>query len=137
MTNELLEAIRKDIRLRGYSISTEKTYLIWIRRFLFFIGDQDPFAASPQRIADYLTYLAVERHISPNSQKVVLNALIYFFTKYMKRQVGDLGFKLATRQRYIPAVLTPGEVKRILAQLAGRNRLIIELRSVDFICIIR
>ncbi|GAB5499459.1 MAG: integron integrase [Pseudohongiellaceae bacterium] len=127
MSHKLLEAIRRDIRLRGYSISTEKTYLTWIRRFLFFIGDQDPFAASPQCISDYLTYLAVERHISANSQKVVLNALVYFFTKYMKRPVGDLGFKLANRQRYIPAVLTPGEVRRILAQLAGRNRLIIEL----------
>jgi len=31
-----LESIRKEIRLRGYSIRTEKTYLYWVRHYIIF-----------------------------------------------------------------------------------------------------
>ena len=108
-------------------MSTEKTHLLWLRRYFRFLQGDDPAVAKPERISDYLTYLAVERHVSTNSQKVVLNALVFFYVKVLGQEIGDLGFRLANRQRYIPTVLTPDEVRRIMAQLEGRNRLIIEL----------
>ena len=127
MSNEILETVRRNIRLRGYSMGTEKTYINWIRRFLFFTSNESPESIDPQRIGEYLSYLANERHVSVNTQKVVLNALVFYFEKFLKRKVGNLGFTLATRQRYLPTVLTVEEVKSILDQLEGRNRLIIEL----------
>lgn len=33
-----LETVRENIRLRGYSLRTEQTYLHWIRRFILFNG---------------------------------------------------------------------------------------------------
>lgn len=127
MTDEIIERVRKDIRMRGYSMGTEKTYLIWIRRFLQFSGGEDPLTMAPDRISDYLTFLATKRAVSVNTQKVVLNALVFFFQKHMRREVGDLGFTLATKQRHLPTVLSVNEVRRILEQLEGRNKLIIEL----------
>lgn len=127
MQNEILESVRRDIRLRGYSIGTEKTYLLWIRRFLYFNKGVEVESIQPDRISDYLSFLASERHVSVNTQKIALNALVYFFNKFLKREVGELGFRLATRQRQLPAVLSKDEVKRIVEQLSGRNRLIIEL----------
>jgi integron integrase len=127
MDMEILNELRNEIRKRGYSLSTEKTYSLWVRRYLYFLKGEDPRKVSPDRISDYLTYLAVERHVTVNTQKVVLNALVFLYTKFFRIEVGDLGFKLASRQRYVPTVLTPAEVRLILAQLEGRNRLIIEL----------
>lgn len=127
MSDELIDKVRGEIRKRGYSMSTEKTYVLWLRRYFRFLQGDDPAVAKPERISDYLTYLAVERHVSTNSQKVVLNALVFFYVKVLGQEIGDLGFRLANRQRYIPTVLTPDEVRRILAQLEGRNRLIVEL----------
>ena len=127
MNEEVIESLRKNIRLRGYTMGTEKTYILWVKRFLHFCGNQDPAEISPTKISDYLTFLATKRNVSVNTQKVVLNALIFFFVKFLKREVGDLGFQLASRQRYIPVVLTQPEVLKILHQLEGRNRLIIEL----------
>ncbi len=126
MSEEVLEAVRQDIRMRGYSMSTEKTYVLWISRFLRF-AKEDPYEMDPKRIGDYLTFLANQYHISVNSQKVVLNALVFFFAKFMKREVGQLGFALASKQRMLPAVLTPQEVGSVLDQVEGRNRLILEL----------
>jgi len=127
MASEFIELVRNDIRLRGYSFSTEKTYLLWIRRFIYFTNMQHPREVDIGKIGEYLTYLACERHVSVNTQKVALNALVYLFQKCLKREVGDLGFKLATKQRQLPTVLTQREVGQILGQLSGRNRLIIEL----------
>lgn len=127
MSQEFIELVRENMRLRGYSMATEKTYILWIKRFLDFTEDQHPQEIAPSRITDYLSYLANKRHVSVNTQKTVLNALVYLFQKYLRRKVGDLGFTLASKQRQLPTVLTPREVQSILSQLVGRNRLIIGL----------
>lgn len=127
MGSRFLEAVRDDIRLRGYSMSTEKAYLLWIRRFIYFTGNQHPANVDVGQITAYLTYLAVQRKVSSNTQKVALNALVFLFQKYLKREVGNLGFTLARKQRYVPTVLTVDEVRKVLAQLEGRNKLIIQL----------
>ena len=36
MKSQFIESIRRDIRLRGYSIRTEKGYLYWIKYFIRF-----------------------------------------------------------------------------------------------------
>ena len=127
MSQEVLEAVRRSIRMRGYSMGTEKTYLLWIRRFLLFVRISDPMQIPPAKIAEYLTFLATKHNVSINSQKVVLNALVFFFKKHLKREVGELGFTLATKQRHLPTVLSPAEVRRILNHLSDRHKLIIEL----------
>lgn len=127
MGSRFLQDVRNGMRVRGYSLATEKTYVLWIRRFIHFTGDAHPAEVEITRITDYLSYLAVQRHVSINTQKTALNALVYLFAKHLGREVGDLGFKLARKQRHLPSVLTVGEVRKILSQLSGRNKLIIQL----------
>jgi integron integrase len=122
-----IESVRGNMRLRGYSLATEKTYLLWIKRFIYFCEFQHPQNIEVKKIEVYLTCLATEWNVSVNTQKVVLNSLVYLFERYLKREVGDLGFKLASKQRNLPVVLSKTEVKLILNQLQDRNRLIIEL----------
>ncbi len=35
---KLLDKVRQRIRLKGYSIRTEKSYVSWIKRFILFHG---------------------------------------------------------------------------------------------------
>jgi len=127
MSSAFIEEVRANIRLRGYSLATEKTYLLWIRRFIYFTGNQHPVDVEISQIQAYLTYLATERSVSANTQKVALNSIVFLFQKFLRREVGQLGFKLATKQRTIPTVLSVPEVARVLDQLEGRNKLIIQL----------
>jgi integron integrase len=127
MPSQFLADVRSDIRLRGYSFATEKTYLLWIRRFIYFTDKQHPAEVDVSEITRYLTYLAVECHVTANTQKVALNALVFLFQKYLKREVGDLGFRLATKQRSVPTVLSVSEVTRIINVLKNRNRVIVSL----------
>lgn len=127
MASEFLEQVRSNMRLRGYSLSTEKTYLLWIRRFIHFTGNEHPATVPLTQVGAYLTYLAVEQGVSVNTQKTALNSLAYLFEKFIKREMGDLGFRLATKQRTLPNVLSVDEVRLVLAQLSGRNKLILQL----------
>lgn len=127
MRSPFLEEIRRDMRLRGYAIKTEKTYLHWILRYIYFINRRHPAEASSDEVRNFLTYLAADRKVSVNTQKVALNSLNYLYSKFMTIDLGDLNFTPASKQRSLPTVLSANEVKRILMHLEGRNRLIIQL----------
>ena len=38
----LLDRVRESIRVRQYSMSTEKSYVAWIRRYILFHGKRHP-----------------------------------------------------------------------------------------------
>lgn len=54
-----LESIRQVMRTKHYSIQTEKTYLLWIKRFILFNKKQHPKNMGEQEVTNFLTYLAV------------------------------------------------------------------------------
>jgi len=124
LRSPFLTGVREDIRQRGYSLATEQTYVLWIKRYILFCDKQHPREAGPGRIKDYLTFLAVQWHVSANTQKVALNALVFLYKKHLRIPVGDLHFTIASKQRQLPTVLSQSEVGRILHQLQGVNRLI-------------
>jgi integron integrase len=126
-TSPFLNMVRKEIRLRGYSLRTEKSYLFWIKQFILFHGKRHPNDMGADEVKAYLTWLAVKRDVAVNTQKVALNAVVFLYHKVLKQELGDLGFTLATKQRHLPSVLTPAEIALILQHLGCRDRLIIEL----------
>ncbi len=127
MASQFLRDLSASMRLRGYSLKTEKTYLLWIRRFIYFIGKKHPADVASSEVTRYLTYLAVECHVTANTQKIALCALVYLYEKHLKRELGELGFRPARKQRSLPTVLSRQEIASILAQLEGRNKLILQL----------
>lgn len=122
-----LEQVRKEIRLRGYSIRTEKTYLLWIKRYILFHQKNHPADMGPEQVKEFLSWLANQQHVAINTQKTALSALAFLYHKILKIELGELGFKQAKRPRRLPVVLTPAEVNSILSQLEGRHKLIISL----------
>lgn len=127
MSSPFLESVRRDIRLRGYSIRTEKAYLYWIRQYIHFHNKQHPTTLGNSEVKLFLSHLANERHVAVNTQKVALNALVFLYHQILQQDLGELGFTLATKQRSLPVVLSQEDISKILEQLQGRNRLIIEI----------
>lgn len=127
MPSPFIESLRREMRLRGYSIRTEKTYIHWIKQYIYFIRKRHPAELGSAEVVAFLSMLANERHVAINTQKIALNALVFMYHKVLKQPLGDLGFTLASKARSLPTVLTPDEVYKVVLQLEGRNRLIIEL----------
>lgn len=122
-----IESIRRTMRLRGYSIRTEQSYLYWIRYYIRFHKYKHPKEMDRDEVIQFLDHLASDRHVTVNTQRIALNSLNFLYTKIMDKPMQDLGFKLATKPRHLPTVLTVLETTQILEQFSGVNRLIIEL----------
>lgn len=82
-----LEQLRGEMRLRGYSIRTEKTYLFWIRQYIFYNAKRHPRDMGVEEVKAFLTWLATHRHVAVNTQKVALNALVFLYHKVLKQGV--------------------------------------------------
>lgn len=122
-----IESIRSEIRLRGYSLRTEKTYIYWIKQFIFFNDKRHPREMGAEEVKSFLSWLSVTRHVAVNTQKVALNALVFLYQKVLKQELGELGFQPARKQQRLPVVLTTEEVFKIIEQLSDRNKLIIQM----------
>lgn len=127
MNSPFLQQVRDEIRFLGYSIRTEKTYLLWIKRYILYHNKRHPAQMGPPEIKDFLSHLATQRHVAVNTQKVALNSLAFLYQKVLKVELGDLGFALATKQQHLPSVLSKAEVAAILLRLNPRDRLIVSL----------
>ncbi len=127
MPSPFLESVRAACRLRGYSLQTEKTYLHWIRRFILFNNKAHPSSCGAVEVEAFLTHLACDRGVTANTQKVVLNALVFLYKHVLGHELGKLAFSLSRKQRQLPVVLSREEVAAIFAQLSGRDLLIFQL----------
>jgi len=58
---KLLDIIRDKIRFKHYSLSTEKTYLYWIKYYILFHKKRHPIEMTKPEIEQFLTYLANEK----------------------------------------------------------------------------
>lgn len=114
--------------VRRYSRRTITSYLYWIKYFIVFHNKQHPEHLSEEDIEQFLTFLAVDRHVSAATQGVALNALVFLFTKFLNRSLADIGdFRRSSRQRKLPVVLTQDEVRQFLGQLSGTQKLMASL----------
>jgi integron integrase len=122
-----LQAVSEDIRLRGYSIRTEHSYLYWIKSFILFHQKKHPQQMGAEEVKNFLSWLANHRHVAVNTQKVALNALVFLYHKFLKLELGELGFKHAMKQRSLPVVLSSAEVAAVLQHLKGLPLLVVSL----------
>ena len=59
-----VEELKRILRLKHYSIRTEKTYLGWLGRFYRFTGGKNIDQLSDHDIEQFLTHLAVDRKVA-------------------------------------------------------------------------
>lgn len=127
-SSPFLNSIREFMLVRRYSRRTIDTYLHWIKYFIVFNNKKHPEVMGDAEVAAFLTHLAVQRNVSPSTQSIALNALVFLYAKVLEKPLGDIGeFNRSTRQRKLPTVLTQGEIARLLAQLNGVDLLMASL----------
>jgi integron integrase len=120
----LLDRVRAEIRARHYSPRTEKAYVGWIRRFIVFHGMRHPDTLDARQVADYLSHLASQRHVSASTQNQAFSALLFLYREVLQRNLEGLdGVVRARRPQRLPLVLAPSEVKAVLDHMQGVPRL--------------
>lgn len=112
-----LSRVRDCIRMRQLAYATEKTYCYWIRFFIRQQAIRHPDEMDGDRVTEFLTFLAVQRNVSPNTQNQAFNALLFLFKHVLLRPLENIQAVRARERRRVPVVLTSGEVARVLAHM--------------------
>jgi integron integrase len=113
-----INEIRIVLRSQHYAVRTEDTYLEWVKRYLVFTRPKGRDDLNRASVEDFLSYLAVVRKVTANTQNQALNALVFVFREVLKRDLGELGsVSRAGERRRLPVVLTKSEIRRLLDQL--------------------
>lgn len=119
---KLLDQIRQAIRTRHYSYMTEKAYVSWTKRFIFFHNKRHPAEMGETEIAQFLSALAQEKHVSASTQNQALNALLFLYHEVLGKEIGYVsGVVRAKRPIRLPVVLSRQEVKSVLSSLSGNE----------------
>jgi integron integrase len=112
---KLLDQVRQAIRMRHYSYMTEKAYVGWIKRFIFFHNKRHPVEMSEAEIARFLSSLATDSKVSASTQNQALNALVFLYSEVLNKKIGLIeGVVRAKRPQRLPIVLTKDEVKKVI-----------------------
>lgn len=126
---KLLDQVREVMRLKHYSIRTERSYCDWIRRYVKFHGmkSRADLEEAEARIELFLSDLAVNGKVAVATQNQAFNALLFLYHQVLHQQLGNIQAVRATRPQRVPVVLTPDEVKQVIAGLGGTPQLVVKL----------
>jgi len=116
----LLARVREALRVRQYSPRTERAYVGWIKRFIFFHGVRHPDEMGEREVGQFLTSLATESKVSASTQNQALCALLFLYRQVLGRQL-DCKYNVvaAKRPQRVPLVLSRQDVAAILRHLHG------------------
>jgi len=123
----LLDHVRDVIRLKHYSIRTEKAYVNWIRRYILFHNKRHPKEMRSRKILglrlglssgayrnqrrrieikDFLTHLTVNERVAASTQNQAFNALLFLYCEVLKIQLDDsINAVRAKKPKRLPTVL--------------------------------
>jgi integron integrase len=125
---KLLDKVRQSIRLKGYSIRTEKTYTSWIKRFILFHDKRHPNEMGKPEIEAFLTHLAVNRNVAASTQNQAFNAILFLYNhvldKEMPQGINALRSKKPVR---VPTVMTREETLNLIGVMRGTHQLMAKL----------
>ena len=120
----LLDRVREAIRTRPYSRRTEKAYVHWIKRYIFFHGKRHPLEMGAAEVTAFLTALAVQSKVAASTQNQALSALLFLYREVLGVELPWLDDVVrAKRPLRLPVVLTRDEVRAVLQRLDGLPRL--------------
>ncbi|MCX6170592.1 MAG: integron integrase [Ignavibacteriales bacterium] len=125
---KLLDQVRITLRTNHYSRKTEESYTSWIKQFIIFNNKTHPQELGPEEIKNFITHLAVKRHVSSSTQNQALQGILYLYKNILKKEVGWIDdIKHAARVKHLPVVFSKSEVIKIFEHLEGIPRLVVSL----------
>jgi hypothetical protein len=105
---KLLDQVRDFMRFKHYSLRTEKSYISWIKRYIFFHHKRHPKDMGLVEIEKFLTHLAVEEKVSSAIQNQAFNAILLLYGQVLEISLDDqkISAVRAGRKKNMPVVLT-------------------------------
>ncbi|MDO6688113.1 MULTISPECIES: integron integrase [unclassified Agarivorans] len=128
MSSPYLCFVEEKMRTRRFRESTIRSYSLWIKRFILFNQKRHPSDMHNHQVEAFLTHLANERNLAPQSQAVALNALVFLYNEVVNNPLSlTMDFRQSKRHAKLPVVLTNAEVTSLLNALSPPHLLMAQL----------
>lgn len=125
---KLLDQVIARLRVKHYSLRTEKSYVDWIKRYIFHHGKRHPKDMGAAEVESFLSHLAVARNVSASTQNQAKSALLFLYKEVLGLDLPWLdNVTQAKTPKRMPVVLTQSEVQALLTRLDGTLWLIASL----------
>jgi integron integrase len=125
---KLLEQVAARMRVKHYSLRTEKSYVDWIKRYIWHHGKRHPKDLGAAEVEAFLSHLAVTRNVSASTQNQAKSAILFLYKEVLGVQLPWLdNVTQAKAPKRLPVVLTRDEVQALLNRLDGTMWLLVSL----------
>ena len=118
LCERMRDAVRNAGARRGLALKTRKAYSGWVCRFGIWAG-------SRERVLDqkegrtWLQQLITDEGKAYSTQKVALNALVFFYREVCGHEEVDLQVRFRKTEKRVPVVLSISEVLALIDRLDG------------------
>lgn len=117
---KLLDQVQAVLRVKHYSIRTERVYLDWIKRYILFHHKTHPAQMGAAEVEAFLSHLAVAGNVAASTQNQAKSALLFLYREVLVIELPWLdNVTQAKMPQRLPVVLTVSEVKSVLNRLDG------------------
>jgi integron integrase len=124
----LWDRIAIAVRSKGYSLSTERTYVHWAKRFVAWNGKRHPSTMGAAEVQAFLNHLAVDQNSAPSTCKQALCALLFLYAHVQRTPLPHMDLNRPKSQPRLPVVLSVQEVRNLLAHTSGVSGLVLRLQ---------
>ena len=121
---KLLDKVRQCIRLKGYSIRTEKLYVSWIKRFILFHGKRRPQDMGKHEIEACLSDLVMKHNVASSTQNQAFNAILFLYNHVLDADMPeDINALRSKKPLRVPTVMTREETLKVIGMLDSTHQL--------------
>lgn len=127
-STKLIEKVRGKLRLKRYSVNTERTYIEWIKKFINYHSKRNPSELNEKDLEKFLNYLVIKERISASTQNLALNSILFLYKHVLEKPLeGDINAIRALKSKRLPIILSKTEVNAMIKSQTGTKRLILEM----------
>lgn len=120
-----LSALEKEIKLRGYSPNTLKTYLNEFAQLLYTIKDYPIENLNEKKLESYILYCINKFNLSENQIHSRINAIKFYFEKVIHKNKITLDIQRPKKQKQLPKVLSTQDIIKLFQVVENTKHLLL------------
>ena len=122
---KLLDKLKTELEIRGFSRRTVDSYLYHNKKFLGFVK-KEPNNIDENDAKRYIAYLMAELKYKPSSVNLALSSIKFFCNEILRNKAFN-AVKAPKPEKKLPTVLTKDEIKKLIGAVKNpKHKLLIE-----------
>jgi hypothetical protein len=126
-SDEPLDVMARQLRVRHYSPSTVKTYSIWCRQFLEYCSSRGLDPRDDSSFVGFLSFLASRRNVAASTRNQAFNTVLFLFRNVWGREPSGVEAVRARAGKRLPVVLDLEETSVLPGLVSGVAGLVLKL----------